>query len=72
MYREGLHTYLLVGLLENLEELPHDVLVLALAEQRGGDTQVAGATGTADLVHVLVNVRGEIEVDDVPVVGGRG
>jgi hypothetical protein len=55
---------LLVGLLEQLEEITDDTTV-ATVEERCGDTSVSGTSSTTDAVDVVVNVSGEIVVDNV-------
>jgi hypothetical protein len=59
---------LLVGLLEQVDELTHDTTVAAV-EESGGDTSVSGTTSTTDTVNVVVNVGGEVVVDNVLDVG---
>jgi hypothetical protein len=61
--------YLLVGLLKHAQQLTDNVLVLRLREERRRDTRVASAPRAANLVHVLVNVRRQVKVDDVRDVG---
>lgn len=61
--------YLLVSLLQHPQERAGNVSVLRLGEQRCGDAEVAGAAGTTNLVHVLVNVGRQVKVDDVRDVG---
>ena len=58
----------LVGLLEEVEQVPDDATVAAVEEGRR-HTRVPGATGTADAVHVVVNVRRQVVVHDVGHVG---
>jgi hypothetical protein len=55
---------LLVGLLEQLEEVTDNTTVTAV-EESSGNTSVSGTTGTTDTVDVVVNVSGEIVVDHV-------
>jgi hypothetical protein len=54
----------LVGLLEQLEEITDDTAV-ATVEEGGCDTGVSGTTSTTDTMNVIVNVGGQIVVDDV-------
>ena len=53
-----------MGLLEEVDERLDDVLV-ATVEEGGGDTGVSGTAGTTDPVDVVVDVRREVEADDV-------
>ncbi|GIX64757.1 mediator of RNA polymerase II transcription subunit 6 [Babesia caballi] len=55
---------LLVGLLEQREQVPQNAAVL-LVDQRSGDAHVARTPGTTDAVHVVVNVGGQVVVDHV-------
>jgi hypothetical protein len=59
---------LLVGFPQQLHKIANDVLVAAV-EEGSGDTSVAGTTGTTDAMDVIVDVTGEIIVDDVGDVG---
>jgi len=59
---------LLVSFLEKLEEIANDTTV-ATVEESGGNTSVSGTTGTTDTVDVVVDVGGEIVVDNVLDVG---
>ena len=59
---------LLVSLTKELDEVAHDVAVTTV-EERGSHTDVAGTARTADTVNVIVNVGGQIVVDDVGDVG---
>ncbi|ROV91474.1 hypothetical protein VSDG_07154 [Cytospora chrysosperma] len=59
---------LLVGLLEKVNQLPHDTPIAAV-EERGRDTSVTSTAGTTDTVHVVVDVSGQIVVHDVGDVG---
>lgn len=55
---------LLVGLLEQVDELTDDTAV-ATVEEGSGNTCVTGTTGTTDTVDVVINIGGKIIVDDV-------
>lgn len=55
---------LLVGLLQELKEVTDNTAV-ATVEESGGDTSVAGTSGTTDTVNIVVNVSWEIVVDNV-------
>ena len=55
---------LLVRLTQELDEVADDVAV-ATVEERGSDTDVAGTASTTDTVDVVVDVRGQVVVDDV-------
>jgi hypothetical protein len=57
-----------VGLLEELKQVTDDTTV-ATVEEGSGDTGVTSTTGTTDTVDVVVNVSGQIVVDDVGHVG---
>ena len=59
---------LLVGLLEKVNQLANDTAV-ATVEESSGNTSVSGTTGTTDTVNVVINVSGEIVVDNVGDVG---
>lgn len=59
---------LLVGLLEKLEELADDTTV-ATVEESSSNTGVASTAGTTDTMNVVINVGGEIVVDNVGDVG---
>ena len=59
---------LLVCLTQELDEITDNVLVTAV-EERSGDTNVTRTTRTTDTVHIVVDIRGEIVVDDVGDVG---
>src|SRR5690606_35026882 len=56
--------HLLVGLAQQRGELRGDVAVVG-REERGRRAHVARAAGTADAVHVVVHVRGQVVVDDL-------
>lgn len=58
----------LVGLLEDIDELSHNTLV-ASVEEGGGNTGVSGSASSTDSVDVIVNVGGEIVVNNVGNVG---
>jgi hypothetical protein len=55
---------LLVGLLEKVNQVANDTTV-ATVEEGSGDTSVTGTSSTTDTVDVVVNVGGEIVIDDV-------
>ena len=55
---------LLVGLLEELDEITDNTTVTTV-EESGGNTSVSCTSGTTDAVDVVVDVGGEIVVDDV-------
>jgi hypothetical protein len=57
-----------MGLLEELEQVTDNTAV-ATVEEGSGDTGVTSTTGTTDTVDVVVNVGGQIVVDDVGHVG---
>lgn len=59
----------MVSLLQHLQQRAGNVAVLRLGEQRCGNAEVAGAAGTTDLMHVLVNVGRQVKVDDVCDIG---
>lgn len=54
----------MVGLRQDLYEVGHDVGVF-LVDETGGKSSVTRSSGTADSVHVVVDVLGEIVVDNV-------
>jgi hypothetical protein len=54
----------LVGLLEQVEEIPNDTTV-ATVEESSCDTSVPGTTSTTDTMDIVVNVSRQIVVDDV-------
>ena len=58
----------MVGFLEKFDEISRDVAVSAI-EECGGDPGVAGAPCTTDSMDVIVNVAGEIVIDDMGDVG---
>ena len=58
----------LVCLPKQLNEISDDVLVAAV-EKRSADTGVTGTAGTPDAMDVVVNVAGQIIVDDMGDVG---
>jgi hypothetical protein len=53
---------------EQIKELPRDVLVLLVHEGQGV-SHIAHATGSADAMYVVVDVVGQIVVDDLRHVG---
>jgi hypothetical protein len=55
---------LLVGLFEEVEKVTNDTSIAAV-EESSGNTSVSGTTSTTDTVDVVVNVGGEIVVDNV-------
>lgn len=55
---------LLVGLLEELNEIANDTTV-ATVEEGSGDTSVTGTSSTTDSVDVVIDIGWEIVVDDV-------
>jgi hypothetical protein len=55
---------LLAGLLEDLNELADNVLVL-LVDEGSSETIVTGTASTTNTVHIVINVRGKVEVDNV-------
>lgn len=59
---------LLVGLLEKVDEFANDTTV-ATVEEGGGDTSVSGTSSTTDTVDVVVDVGGQVVVDDVLNIG---
>jgi hypothetical protein len=59
---------LLVGLLEKVNQLADNTTV-ATVEESSGVTSVSGTTSTTDTVNVVVNVGGQIVVDNVCDVG---
>jgi hypothetical protein len=59
---------LLVGLLEKVEKVANDTSIAAV-EESSGNTSVSGTTSTTDTVDIVVDVGGEIVVDDVLDVG---
>lgn len=59
---------LLIGLLENINKLPNDATV-ATVEEGGSQTSVSGTTSSTNTMNVVVNVSGEIVVDNVKNVG---
>ena len=59
---------LLVGFPQQLHKIANDVLVPAV-EEGSGNTSVAGTTGTTDTMDVIVDVTGEIIVDNVGDIG---
>lgn len=59
---------LLVGLLEELEQVADNTLV-ATVQESGSDTSVTSTTGTTDSVDIVVNVSGQVVADDVGDVG---
>lgn len=59
---------LLVGLLEEVHELTDDTAV-ATVEESSGNTSVTSTTGTTNAVNVVIDISGEIVVDDVGDVG---
>lgn len=59
---------LLIGLLQQIKQLPHDAAVAAV-EERGRETSVSGTAGTTDTVDVVINVGGKVVVDHVCDVG---
>lgn len=59
---------LLVGLLQEIHKLPNDAPV-STVEKGSCDTRVTSTTSTTNTVNVVVNVGGEIVVDDVGDVG---
>ena len=56
--------HLLLSLLQQRTQLTYDVLVLVV-EEAGGLSQVPDTTSTTDPMHILLNVRGKVKVDDV-------
>ena len=58
----------LVGLTEELDEVPDDVAVTTV-EKRSRDTDVTSTTSTTDTVYIVVDVRREVVVDDMRDVG---
>ena len=59
---------LLIGLLEKIDELSNDGSVTAVEEGRG-NTGVSSTAGTTDTMDVVVNIRGQIVVDNVGDIG---
>jgi hypothetical protein len=59
---------LLVGLLKKLEKVTNDTSIAAV-EESSGDTSVSGTSSTTDTVNVVIDVGGEIVVDNVLDVG---
>jgi len=60
--------HVLLGLAEELGELGSHVAI-GLGEEGRGDTDVASTAGTTDAVDIVVNVGGQVIVDDVSDVG---
>lgn len=58
----------LVGLLQELEQVTDDALVAAVQES-SGNTSVTSTTGTTDSVNVIIDIRGQVIRDDVGDVG---
>lgn len=59
---------LLVSLLQEVEQVTDNTTV-ATVEESSGDTSVTGTTGTTDTVDIVINVSGQIVVDNVSDVG---
>ena len=59
---------LLVRLTKQLEEVADNVTV-ATVEESSGNTDVTRATSTTDTMDVIVDVRGQVIIDDVCDVG---
>lgn len=59
---------LLVRLLQEVNQVAHDTAV-STVEESGGHTGIAGTTGTTDTVDIVIDVGGQIVVDDVSDVG---
>jgi hypothetical protein len=53
-----------MSLLEKVNQLPDNTAVAAV-EERSGDTSVTRTTGTTNAVNVVINIGGEIIVNDV-------
>jgi len=58
----------LVCLTEKLNEVANEVVVAAVKEG-GGKTSVTGTTGTADTVHIVIDIRWQVIVDDMSDIG---
>lgn len=59
---------LLVGLLEELDQVPHDAPIAAV-EEGSRDTSVASTAGTTDTVYVVINVGRQVIVHNVRDIG---
>ncbi|VUC19933.1 unnamed protein product, partial [Clonostachys rosea] len=59
---------LLVGFFEELHKLSDDTTV-ATVEEGGGNTRVSSTTSTTDTVNIVVDVSGEVIIDDVGDIG---
>ena len=59
---------LLVGLAEQFDKVTDDVLVTTV-EEGGGNTDVTGTAGTTNTMNVIVDVGGQVVVDDVSDIG---
>lgn len=53
---------LLVVLLETVEEVSQNIMVV-LVDERDGSAGVSAPPRTTDAMHIIVNVRGQVEVD---------
>ena len=54
----------LVGLLQQVKEIAYDSAVAAV-EESSGNTSVSSTSSTTDTVNVIVNIGGQVIVDDV-------
>mmetsp|Transcript_45128 Transcript_45128/g.118390 ORF Transcript_45128/g.118390 Transcript_45128/m.118390 type:complete len:308 (+) Transcript_45128:198-1121(+) len=55
----------LLGFDEQVLEIQQDGLLAALVDEGRGDTRLAAAARAADSMHVVLNLLGHVEVDDV-------
>lgn len=58
----------LIGLPQELNEVANDVLVTAI-EERSAHTNIAGTSRSSNTVNIIINIAGEVIVDDMGDVG---